>query len=233
MLRVWVAMGILSASLATAAGPAMAGGPADDPIQLYGNELRFDVERNGDVVGQHVVTFSRTDQGVKVNVRADIDVSVLFIPAYRFKFQSHELWRDGALLSMDASTNDDGDYVTVKAQRDAIGLHVTSTVGEYEAPSLLPMSHWNAALLKGGVILNTMTGELVDLKVQDVGFDTVTTRNGPLRARHYIYSGDLTGDIWYDSDGRWVRLRFAAKDGSIIDYVCRHCQTAPVLTEAD
>jgi hypothetical protein len=222
-------MGIFGTSFATAAGPAIAA----DPIQLYGNEIRFDVERDGDVVGQHVVTFTRTDQGVKVDARADIDISVLFIPAYRFKFQSHELWRDGALLSMDASTNDDGDYVVVKALRDDTGLRVKSTAGEYEAPTLLPMSHWNAALLKGGVILNTMTGELIDIKVQDVGFDTVTTRNGSLRARHYIYSGDLTGDIWYDSDGRWVRLRFEAHDGSTIDYVCRRCRTAPVITEAD
>lgn len=229
MLRVWAIMGILLTSLATAARPAIAA----DPIQLYGNEIRFDVERDGDVVGQHVVTFTRTAQGVKVDARADINVSVLFIPAYRFKFQSHELWRDGALLSMDASTNDDGDYVAVKAQRDDGGLHVKSTVGEYAAPTLLPMSHWNAALLKGGVILNTMTGELIDIKVQDVGFDTVTTRNGSLRARHYIYSGDLTGDIWYDSEGRWVRLRFQAHDGSTIDYVCRRCRTAPVITEAD
>ena len=62
------------------------------------------------------------------------------------------------------------------------------------------------------------------------GLDTVSTRNGSLRARHYLYSGDLNGEIWYDEDGRWVKLRFRAKDGSMIDYICRQCQAPTTIT---
>jgi hypothetical protein len=61
----------------------------------------------------------------------------------------------------------------------------------------------------------------------------VVTRSGALRARHYLYAGDLNGEIWFDDQGRWVKLRFRADDGSIIDYVCRRCQAPATITEAE
>ena len=43
-------------------------------------------------------------------------------------------------------------------------------------------------------------------------------------AQRYRYFGDLSVDIWYDGDGRWVKMQFTAKDGSSIEYVCRSCR---------
>jgi hypothetical protein len=219
----------------SASGVAVAETPpaANDPFRLYGGEIRFDVERDGNVVGQHVVTFTRTNHGVRADSRADINVELLFVSAYRFRYQAHELWSDGELQSIDTSTNDDGDYSHVQAVRDAAGLQISSSEGTYEAPLIPPTSHWNAALLKGGQLLNTMTGKLSQIQVFDQGLDTVSTRNGSLHAHHYLYSGDLNGEIWYDREGRWVKLRFRANDGSIIDYICRRCQAPATITEAE
>jgi Domain of unknown function (DUF6134) len=238
MLRHWVrvaTIGVLAVCSASAIGTSVAETPppANDPFRLYGNEIRFDVERDGNVVGQHVVTFTRTDQGVRADSRADIDVQLLFLSAYRFRYQAREVWNGGELQSLDASTNDDGDYSHVQAVRDAAGLLISSSQGTYEAPAVPPISHWNAALLKGGTLLNTMTGELSQVQVFDQGSDTVATRSGSLRAHHYLYSGDLNGEIWYDEDGRWVKLRFRANDGSMIDYVCRRCRAPATITEAE
>jgi hypothetical protein len=238
MLRQWVRvlfMSVIALCSTSAAGTAVAETPlpANDPFRLYGDEIRFDVERDGNVVGQHVVTFTRTDQGVRADSRADVNVELLFVSAYRFRYQARELWSGGELQSIEASTNDDGDYSHVQATRDATGLLIQSTEGTYEAPSVSPISHWNAAMLKGGLLLNTMTGELSNIDVFDQGLDTVDTRNGSLHAHHYLYSGDLNGEIWYDEDGRWVKLRFRADDGSIIDYICRRCQAPATITEAE
>jgi len=235
MLRPWVraltvsALALCMASAAFAETPP----PATDPFRLYGDEIDFDVERDGNVVGQHVVTFTRTAQGVRADSRADVNVQLLFVSAYRFRYQAHELWRNGELQSIEASTNDNGDYTHVQAVRAAAGLEISSSRGSYEAPMVPPTSHWNAALLKSGVLLNTMTGELSKVRVFDQGMAIVATRNGSLRAHHYLYSGDLNGEIWYDSDGRWVKLRFRANDGSIIDYVCRRCRAPAAITEAE
>jgi hypothetical protein len=238
MLRHWVRVvttSVLALCSASAIGTAVAetASLATDPFRLYGDEIAFDVERDGNVVGQYIITFTRTDQGVRADSRADIDVDLLFVSAYKLRYQAHELWSDGELQSIDASTNEDGDYLHVQATRDAGGLLVQTTNGTYETPAVLPISHWNAALLKGGLMLNGMTGEVDKVQVFDQGLDTVATRNGSLHAHHYLYSGDLNGEIWYDSEGRWVKLRFRTDDGSIIDYVCRRCQAPATITEAE
>ncbi len=234
MLRAWIA-GVLALCSAVAATDSVAEMPPTfhDPFQLYGNEIRFDVERDGDVVGEHVVTFTRTENGFRVDSHADVDVQFLFLSAYSFRYQAHELWSHGELLSLEASTNEDGDSDHVWATRDDDGLRIESTDGTYEAPPIMPISHWNAALLRGGPLLNTMNGKVSDITVTDAGLDTVATRTGSLHARRYLYSGDLNGEIWYDSEGRWVKLRFEANDGSLIDYICRRCQAPASITEAE
>ncbi|HJT13498.1 MAG TPA: DUF6134 family protein [Dongiaceae bacterium] len=234
MLRHWVQV-TSALALCSAAGLAAADSPppAVDPFRLYGNEVVFDVERDGDVVGKYVINFTRTDQGVLADARVDVDVNLLFVSVYKLRYHARELWSDGALQSIEAFTNDDGDLIHVQATRESEGLQVKTNDGAYETPAVLPISHWNAALLDGGPLLNGMTGEVDEVQVFDQGLDTVSTRGGSLRARHYLYSGDLNGEIWYDEDGRWVKLRFRAKDGSIIDYVCRQCQAPTTITEAD
>lgn len=234
MLRYWVRV-TSALALCSAAGIAAADSPprAVDPFRLYGNQITFDVERDGDVVGRYVIDFTRTDQGVLAEARVDVDVNLLFVPVYSLRYHARELWSGGELLSIEASTDDDGDLVHLQATRDAEGLQVQTNNGAYETPAVLPISHWNAALLEGGPLLNGMTGEVDEVQVFDQGLDTVSTRNGSLRARHYLYSGDLNGEIWYDEDGRWVKLRFRAKDGSMIDYICRKCQAPTTITEAE
>lgn len=234
MLRHWVQ--VMSAlALCFAAGTAAADSPppAVDPFRLYGNEIAFDVERDGDVVGRYVINFTRTNRGVLAEARVDVDVNLLFVPVYTLRYHARELWSGGELQSIEASTNDDGDLIHVQATRDAEGLRVKTNDGAYETPAVLPISHWNAALLEGGPLLNGMTGEVDKVQVFDQGLDTVSTRNGSLRARHYLYSGDLNGEIWYDEDGRWVKLRFRANDGSMIDYICRRCQAPTAITAAE
>lgn len=222
-------------ALCSAVGIANADSPprAVDPFQLYGDGIAFDVVRDGDVVGQYIINFKRANQGVLVDARVDVDVNLLFLPVYTLRYHAQEFWSGGQLQSIEANTNDDGDQVHVQAIRDAEGLQVKTNKGDYETSAVLPISHWNSALLAGGKMLNGMTGEVDEVKVFDQGLDTVSTRNGSLRANHYLYSGDLNGEIWYDEEGRWVKLRFRAKDGSMIDYICRRCQAPTTITEAE
>src|SRR5262245_19860507 len=125
MLRHWVQVtGALA--LCAAADAAVADSPlrAVDPFRLYGDEITFDVERDGDVVGKYTINFTRTDQGVLAEAKVDVDVNLLFVPIYQLRYHARELWSDGQLQSIEAFTNDDGDLVHVQATRDSEGLEV-------------------------------------------------------------------------------------------------------------
>ena len=166
MLRHWIQV-TSALVLCSAAGLAAADSPppAVDPFRLYGNEIAFDVERDGDVVGRYIINFTRTDQGVLADARVDVDVRLLFVPIYTLRYHARELWSDGELQSIEAFTNDDGDLVHVQATRESEGLRVKTNDAAYETPAVLPISHWNAALLEGGPLLNGMTGEVDEVHI--------------------------------------------------------------------
>src|SRR5262245_2405930 len=119
MLRQWVQV-VSAFALCSAADLAAADSTprAVDPFRLYGNEIVFDVERDGDVVGKYTIDFTRTDHGVLAEAKVDVDVSLLFVPVYQLRYHARELWSDGELQSIEAFTDDDGDLVHVQATRD-------------------------------------------------------------------------------------------------------------------
>lgn len=195
-----------------------------DPLHLYGPELRFDVLRDGEKVGHHVVAFRASADGVHVESRSEVEVKLLFLTAYSFRYQSIEHWRNGTLTSLDAATNDDGELRRVEARREGAVLKVRTGAGEWQAtPQLWPTTHWNVAQTAAPVLLNTLTGKLNRVDVKDAGLETVILGDGPREARRFIYSGDLAVESWYDEAGRWVKLRFPGKAGSTIEYVCQSC----------
>lgn len=203
-------------------------------LALYGGEIRFDILRDGEKVGHHLVQFAPKADGIEVTSRSEIEVTLLFLTAYRFGYQSIEHWRDGSLVRLHAATNDNGDFTSIEAKREGERLKVTTNGTAWQGPpQLLPTTHWNMAQTRTPAVLNTLTGKLNQVRVSDAGLETVILDDGPRQARRFVYSGDLSVESWYDLDGRWVMLRFPAKDGSTIEYLCSSCGSRTAMTESE
>lgn len=197
-----------------------------DPLALYGERLAFDVWRNGERVGEHLVVFHSDGDALKVRTQVGIEVKVLFLKAYRFTHSSTAVWHDGRLKSLRAMTDDDGDRreVTVEADDEAGTLRLHD--GQYwnSVPSgTFPSNHWHVGVLHQHIVINTLTGEASDVRIIRLGEEMIETANGTLSATRYAYSGDIDTEVWYDDRGRWVKMRFRAEDGSSIEYRCRTC----------
>ena len=205
--------------------PSMASKPISDPIEIYGGEIYFDVFRKGDKVGYHSVKFSKGVGNLIVHIAFGIEIDFLFLTAYQFKYLSESRWVNGQLDHLKASVDDDGDEFVVTANRHNQLIYVMSENKTFETPApILPTNHWNASVLTHKRVLNTLTGQVNTVSITAQGIETVTTEFGPIQATRYAYSGDLDNEVWYDEAGRWVKMRFKARDGSIIDYVCKRCQ---------
>jgi hypothetical protein len=213
-----IALGVL----APCCGPAAAS--YGDPTALYGDEIRFDVLRDGDKVGAHVVRFARDGDSISVHASFGIAIKILGFTVYSYSYVSRSLWRGGRVIELEARVDDDGAEHRVRAGADDQGLEVSGPDGTFVAPvDILPTDHWNAAVLRSDLVLNTLTGNLNRVQIVDLGAAVVETSGGGRQARHFRYTGELEADVWYDAEGRWVKLRFKAEDGSTIDYVCRVC----------
>lgn len=195
------------------------------PLTLYGPLLSFDIYRNGTRIGEHNVRFTDTDGTLRVRTDFNLSIGALFITLYELTYSSDAIWRDGVLRGLTASTNRNGDLSTVSAQENGDGqLNVSGPNGTQVATiGLYPTNHWNAGVISSSELLNTITGKTNNVTLQAVGTETVITNLGRLVATRYRYVGEIENEVWYDGEGRWVRMQFPGDDGSLIELRCRQC----------
>lgn len=218
---------------ATAASPgsdpaaAGHGQSSFEPIALYGTEIRFAVLRNGDPVGSHSVSFAPDGEDLVVRTHFQVEVRFLLFTAYRYTYKAEDQWRRGTLLSLQAETDDNGKRHRVEARAAGDELRIRGPDGPAVGQKgIFPTHHWHPGVLTADRVLNTITGRINRIGILDLGKEWIAAGNTRIQARRYAYTGELDNEVWYDPEGRWVKMRFRAEDGSTIDYVCEKCGVA-------
>ncbi|HUZ72881.1 MAG TPA: DUF6134 family protein [Stellaceae bacterium] len=208
-----------------ASGPAAAGPP--DPLPLYGHEMVFSVWRKGDKIGQHRVLFAHQDGALVVRSILDLAVKILGITVYRYDYRAQETWRNGKLVALASTVDDNGTSSKVKAAEAQGKLDVTGPDGSAVINgAILPSTHWDAQVIHADRVLNTLDGKLDHIALVPKGVEGVATNDGERQAMHYLWTGDVKAESWYDAAGHWLKLRFLGKDGTPIEYICMRCLAA-------
>ncbi len=198
---------------------------ADAPMAWHpkdGTTIEFDVLRKGKPFGTHRLEFSdRGDGQFSVTTDVDLDVGLGPLSLFKYRLDSEELWDDGRLVQLTAKSNNDGRKGKVSAisNRDILSVDSTAFVGNIDTP-IVPSSHWNIEQIRSDRMISTETGEILDIDVVEIGPDIVNVNGEPVDATHYRLTSDLIVDLWYDSQNRWVKLTFEARDQKI-EYVLR------------
>lgn len=223
--RIAQAAGALLVTVALShAWPTQAASVGKNPFQYYGDEIVFDVLRKGSPVGTHRVTFSRDGEDIVVDTKFNVTIKILVVPVYTYLYTSTERWRDGKLISLHAETDDNGEKSNVKVSRANDILNLQGSGGEYSVDGdTYPTTHWNSGVIGATRVINTITGKVNEVTMDNRGIETVKIGENDGVARHYAYQGDLATEVWYDDIGRWVKMRFPGKDGVMIEYKCRTC----------
>lgn len=189
-------------------------------VATDGAVIDFTVLRKGKPFGRHMLTFERSGDG-DLTVTTDVDLQVKFGPitAFKYRLDSVENWVNGQLTSLSGTSNSDGRKGKVSATETNGELTVESTkfTGTLP-PTIIPSSHWNRLQVYQDRMLSTETGEVLDIDVEVIGDDTVMVGDQPVPATHYRLKSDLTVDLWYDAQSRWVKLAFQVR-GQDIEYV--------------
>jgi len=187
---------VLALLLATPA--AWASGSAD-----------FTVLRDGTPIGHHRVLVSHEGEETRVEVDIALNVSLGFIPLYRYRHQSREVWRNDRLTALDSTTDDNGEQFRVTARAVQAGLQVTAGSQTLVLPDdTVPTSYWNPSLISGRTVLDSQEGRRLDLSVT------------PAAPGRWQLRGDVNLDIGYDQQGQWTGLWFR-HTGSDFTYVPR------------
>ncbi len=182
--------------------------------------LQFQVERDGRPIGEHVFSFHQlADDVIEVDITIDLEVKFGPFTVFEYRHRNETAWRAGRLVRMRSETDDDGDPFKLNAVAGPEGLAIQSNAAAaYTAPpEALPTTYWMPATVTQKRLINTQTGEMLDIEVTELGRETVPGPRGPVSATRYRIDGDLNIDLWYDDTDTLVRLAFDAR-GSLVTY---------------
>ena len=215
-LVVLLAMTVLARVAAAASAPAPRSGEWD-----------FEVSLDGKPIGEHRFRLEPDGDGSRLTSQARFDVKVLGLTVFRYRHQAVEQWRDGCLVSLVSSTDDDGKpgHVHFIAAGDGDigrGVRVAS------APStpvgcVMSFAYWNPAMRMQTRLLNAQTGKFEDVHIACVADAPIMVHGEPVAARACRVAGaSRPVDVWYAvADGAWIGLDAVVDGGRKLSYRLR------------
>lgn len=190
-------------------------------VASTGQEWQFRVLLDGREVGSH--RFRVSDGGGERRVESDarFTVKFLFIDAYTYTHQARERWQGDCLTAIESRTDDNGRQLAVRGARTAGRFEVAAGKVQADLPAcVMSFAYWNPAMLRQARLLNAQTGELLDVRVEPLGEETIAVRGAPLAARRYaLHAPDFRIDVWYASGNRWVQLESRTDGGRLLRYL--------------
>jgi len=186
------------------------------PIQQW----RFKVFLDDKEIGFHHFTVENREDQQTIYSNARFDVKFLFFTAYTYEHSNVEQWQGHCLKKINAVTNDNGENYSVSGENGTEGFIVeTADNKNVYASCVKTFAYWDPSFLQTPLLLNSQTGELIDVTVESLGESMLAVNGNNLTARQYRLLGDkLQIDLWYSDDDRWLALESLTEDGHRIRY---------------
>jgi len=176
---------------------------------------QFKIYVDGKRAGQYTMSVEKRKDGT-VNMTGSANVALkIFLRQYVYTFQGQEVWsKDGRLLELKSTSNDDGKSFDVHAKADEKGLNVTVNGNTRQVRwDVWTTSYWKApdkrVVNKSVALLDADNGKTYSGSVQKIGSARVTLGGKPIDCEHYrVEGGPNPIDLWFDKDNRLVRQDF-------------------------
>jgi len=187
-------------------------------------EWEFRVYLGESEIGSHKFTLTKFGGDHEVRSDAEFNVEFLFFNAYEYRHRNFERWDENCLEAIESETIDNGDRYSVAGSAREQAFLVSSVVDDAENRSRLPgcvmtFAYWNPDFLEQQRLLNTQTGEYVDVATELVGEDVVDVRGEPVPSYRYRLTGeDLEIELWYSRDREWLALESVTESGRRLRY---------------
>ncbi len=177
------------------------------PLPPPGNyTYTVEVEGRGKV-GEMKVSFEQNATGRIMRVARRIQVKMLGITVYRNTSDLSQTVKDGRLSALTRISDEDGKKSRLDVARSGDKLEVSDGKTTWTvAADLLPASPWSPQVLTPNELLDTDSGKAVPVSTEAKGTEEVTVGGKSLTGQRYSQSGTLARDLWFDGEGRLLRM---------------------------
>ncbi|HEY5623016.1 MAG TPA: DUF6134 family protein [Gammaproteobacteria bacterium] len=187
-------------------------------------EWEFRVFLDDREIGNHNFTVTDFGDDREVRTEAEFDVKILFFNAYQYRHRNTERWDGRCLDAIESETNANGDRYSLVGAAEDSAFVLSKAFDDDQAEVTLPdcvttFAYWDLAFLEQPRLLNTQTGEYVDIEVELVGEDLLTVRGERVPTYRYRLTGpDLYIELWYSMDLEWLALESVTDGGRRLRY---------------
>ena len=154
------------------------------------NEVSFDVVRKNKIIGNLTTKFIKDKENIILHSVLDINVKILFIPAYKFFQETKETWRNGEFISIDGFTDfeDDREYKIDGKDEDGV-FRVTGMDGLLELDEkIIPLNYWNKNILDEKELFDTQKGIVRKITVKKLKDEEIKINNSKLLSEKYTFN---------------------------------------------
>ncbi|APZ42847.1 DUF6134 family protein [Acidihalobacter ferrooxydans] len=200
---------------------AAAASPTAAPDTTNTQTLRYRVLLDGSPIGLQTYTVTTHGDTRRVVSTARFTVKFFFVTVYHYHLHYTAHWRNGCLVSLHSTTNDDGKHERVDAQAGPHGFTIKTQQGQtVQHGCVRSFAYWDPHVrLHSGPLLNVQTGQYLPVHVAALGQDTTTINGHRVAATHYRLTGKkLAIDLWYQSGAQWIALQSKVDGGRTLRY---------------
>ncbi len=153
-------------------------------------EVSYDVIRKKKTIGSLVSKFIQEDEKLILHSVLNIDVKVLFFPAYQFFQESKETWINGEFVSIDGFTDfeDDREYKIIGKDTEKFFI-VSGMDGELKLDKdILPLNYWNMSILDKEEVFDTQKGIVRKIKVRKLKSEKIKINEKTVSAEKFLFN---------------------------------------------
>ena len=181
------------------------------------DRIEMSIIRNKEHIGTHGISIVRDGARLHVDTRVEIAVMMAFVTVYRMLKTSRETWEQDRVVAYDATIDDNGTVSTIKVRPVGKNLVIEGPGGRVTAPlGTMISGYWSERTVERKLLIDSSDGVLRHVSVGTATREKLAAGNRVIPVRRFRMTGDLKRDLWYGEDGRLVRMREVASDGSVI-----------------
>jgi len=194
------------------------------PVTAYATtelEWKFKVYLDDTPIGYHDFSIKHGEGHHTMSTRARFDVTFLKIPLFKYRHRNVEEWSDRCLKSITSTTDQNGTLFWVEGSTTDTGFRISAQEEDVSLPSCIStFAYWDKSFLQNTRLLNSQTGEYLEVEVEDLGKQSFMVSNTSVAADRYrMTADDLDIELWYASDGQWLGLESTTSKGRRLRYV--------------
>ena len=151
-------------------------------------EVTFDVIRKKKIIGNLNTKFIESEKDLILHSVLNIDVKILFIPAYSFFQETKETWIDGEFVEINGFTDFEDEREYKILGKDSDDFFIASGMDGELNKNIVPLNYWNIAMLNEKEVFDTQKGIVRKIKVKQLEDEKIKINDKNILANKYVFN---------------------------------------------